>query len=424
MRLTNNILFIYFSWLIFWKGAIKIKEKKTKYRYRLKFNIEKTEIQQKDKPHKRDRKIFSLLNYYRRQYNEAISCKSNIFKDPDILEIRNVEDRAKYVFESKDFKKIIEIAKKIKKYEKICLSLYLFFVILFSVAIGVFSFQYSNLYLLGTIPLFAVLFGFIFYPSISFSKFYSNIFVDVCVFVAGLMEKRDALTLKTKSQDINQMNNNTWMKPKKISSNTFLIRSSGFNTSINRIVVRDTVNHFYIKDGKIHLSKKKATVFTGYSFDLSKKERETDNKLRLALINKNTFFKTNAFTAEELENLDEISIKYPLLKDEWLLYVDKETKIDKKLIKYLQKQVIQLKNSIGTFNLYFFDNDIRILLSIKGNKDGVSTEYFKSSLKNPKYLTFLSFFANIKVLYIYYNIRKIIDYQRKYKPEENNVWKF
>ena len=300
----------------------------------------------------------------------------------------------------------------------------MFFVILFSVAIGVFSFQYSNLYLLGTIPLFAVLFGFIFYPSISFSKFYSNIFVDVCVFVAGLMEKRDALTLKTKSQDINQMNNNTWMKPKKISSNTFLIRSSGFNTSINRIVVRDTVNHFYIKDGKIHLSKKKATVFTGYSFDLSKKERETDNKLRLALINKNTFFKTNAFTAEELENLDEISIKYPLLKDEWLLYVDKETKIDKKLIKYLQKQVIQLKNSIGTFNLYFFDNDIRILLSIKGNKDGVSTEYFKSSLKNPKYLTFLSFFANIKVLYIYYNIRKIIDYQRKYKPEENNVWKF
>lgn len=400
-------------------------QKDTKKKYRLKITLEKTLVERKKKPYKKDRKIFSLFNPYRLLYNKAILYKMNIFKNTDIFEIRNLHERSKFIFESDDFKQILNIANKIRSLENRSILVFNILFAIFSLITIIVSYYFkSPLIMLALIPV-SIIFCIILYPRVSFKKFYENIMVDICVFATGLVNKRNGFEYSSNSKDIKKMKRGKWLIDKKLISNTFKIKTSDFNSLIEKIVIRDTVDHFSINNGKIKVSKKKATIFSGYAFEFSSNAIENlNNDLAIAFVNKKTLINNNdSISEDDFSGMKKLELNNQILSRDWSIYVKKDLAIDKKLISYIQKQVLAIENNIDTFNLYFFNNCIRLLLSIKSNRDGLMTNYFDTSLANSKQLSFTGFYSNIKALYLYSCIEKIALYIRKYKPLKADSWK-
>lgn len=397
--------------------------KETKNRYKLKVTLEKVLVEKKPKPYKKDKKVFTMFNHYRLLYNKAISLKMDILRNPDYLEIRNLKERANYIYNSNEFKEILKIAKSVKTQEKRSISLFISLLLIFFGLAGIASFYFQSAFIMLSVIPISIIFSIIFYPRISFKNFYENIFVDICIFATGLVNKRKSLSYTSNSREIKKMEKGMWLFDKKLISNRFKITTDEFNSLIEKMVIRDTVEHFSIDNGKIKVTKKKATIFSGYSFELRKNNSENyDGNVCLAFINKSTLLKTNGLTDEELSNMHQLNINNAILDSNWIVYVRNDLTVDKKLIKYIQKQVLAIENNFKTFNLYFCDNCVRLLLSIRSNREGLMTSYFDSSLSNTKQLSFMSFFSNIKALYLYSCIEKIAIYMSKYKPSIKNAW--
>lgn len=396
--------------------------KEFKKRYRLKFSLEPIIIPKKQKPYKGDRKVFTFFNHYRRLYNEAITLKMNIIRNPDYLEIRNLKERSEAIYNSEEFQNIINIAKSVRKQEKRSSCVFCTLILMFLALIGYVAFYFKNaLILLSAIPI-SIIFAMIFAPQISFKNFYKNIFVDICVFATGLVNKRKVLGYCSVSKGIKKLNSNTWLLEKKTISNSFKINTDKFNSIIEKMVIRDNVDHYSVSNGRIKVIRKKATIFSGYSFELKRRGTSIDGDICIAFINNDTLFKGNGLTEDELNNMHEIP-RSSLLNEKWRIFVRNDIIVDKKLIKYIQKQVIALENNLEVFNLYFCDSCVRLLLSVKSNREGLMTSYFNSSLTDTKQLSFIGFYSNIKALYLYSCIEKIVNYMDKYKPNNKNAWK-
>lgn len=396
--------------------------KEFKKRYRLKFSLEPIIIPKKQKPYKGDRKVFTFFNHYRRLYNEAITLKMNIIRNPDYLEIRNLKERSEAIYNSEEFQNIINIAKSVRKQEKRSSCVFCTLILMFLALIGCVAFYFkSALILLSAIPI-SIIFAMIFAPQISFKNFYKNIFVDICVFATGLVNKRKVLGYCSVSKGIKKLNSNTWLLEKKTISNSFKINTDKFNSIIEKMVIRDNVDHYSVSNGRIKVIRKKATIFSGYSFELKRRGTSIDGDICIAFINNDTLFKGNGLTEDELNNMHEIP-RSSLLNEKWRIFVRNDIIVDKKLIKYIQKQVIALENNLEVFNLYFCDSCVRLLLSVKSNREGLMTSYFNSSLTDTKQLSFIGFYSNIKALYLYSCIEKIVNYMDKYKPNNKNAWK-
>lgn len=408
-------------------SCLCIMRKNERNKYRLKVSLEKTTVMKKKKPFKRDRKVFTLFNHYKLLYNKAIKHKMRIIKNTEILEIRDLNERAKYIYGSKDFKEIINIAGKIQKYEKRCILLFIIMFSVFSVLSIALSFIFKNILFMLLIPIYAIVFCFLFYPSINFKQFYKNTMLDICIFATGLINRRDSFSYTSKSKQIDQLRTNKWMMDKRLVSNSFKVNTDRFSSLIEKMVIRDTVDHYSIDNGKIKVSKKKATIFSGYSFSFVKNEStksKNDNQINVALINKNTFLKDNGISLDGLDDLIEVPLKEGMLGSDWSLFVSQKVDIDKKILTYIQKQALAIFNNIGAFNLYFFNDCIRLLYSIKSNRDGLLTDYFYSSLSNPKLLSFEGFFNNIKALYLFSSIEKMAININRFKMKNKNSWRF
>lgn len=367
---------------------------------KLKISIEKVPYMKK--------KRIKKLSYEEKLYNEAVEAKRNILTDNKIAPEKMCNKKTSIAFNCKNFEIIKHSAKGIRQKEVLY---YLLFAILLTLYTGITAFIASQIDIpilfVSIIPICYVLWT-VFTPKVRFKDFFNEIYLPICYWCANVQEVGDMLSFEIKDKKKN------WDKKSanaKIVTNKFKIKTKTFITEVEKILVRNYVTTYKMKNGEMTVGKKIATIFSGYSFELQydmltdKYDKDT---VLLALINKNTFYGTDGLYSEDVSVLAMDKINHSLLSDDWTIYRREGFEISKKTLKEIQKKILMINNEIGAFNAYITPNGVRMMIPTQLNRDGLKEEFFQAQLKNPDSLNYNGFFSIVKTLYIVSCMHKFI----------------
>ena len=362
-----------------------------KVKHRLKLSIEKIPYMKK--------KRLPYKTAGERLYDRAAFLRDELIRRDEIKGQRMCAARTDFLYNHKDFKEIIEISKQIRHIEILDYFLFAIFTVASVLLTLAMSFLLqSYFFFLIMIPL-QLLYILVFTPKVKFRDFFNDIYIPLCYWCANLYHKDQRLSfdMSSKKKHFNHRNIN-----KALVTNRFSVTSLFHKTIIEKKVVRSYVTTYRTKNGNIQVGKKLATIFSGYSFNLTYNTPAVkNNDIKLAILNKNTFYGTDGIQQEEASKLKEVPIKYrKKLGNEYTMYSSMDLDITNKEQKEIQKKIIQIDNEIGFFNMYITDSAVQMMLSVQLNRNGLQEEFFESQIKNPESLNYNSFFSIVKTLYI------------------------
>lgn len=321
--------------------------------------------------------------------------------------IRNKTDM---MFEKKEFKELVKVGRQIQKHEIRCLLGF----------IGFSGFNVTTLILLIFFTdtwLWALLFGIavavpmvLCFPQITYQRFFKEAYLPICYHCANVIDKKEDLSFQLKDKK-------TYI-PVTFGSqevtNTFRIKTGDSESTVKRLIIRDRIPTYNMYRGKLMISSKIATIFSGYSFEMNmkqliKKEDASDDEMLINVINNNTFYKKYGLSEEELKNFNKAPFKFRKLDDYCALYVNKDFVLDKEKQCELEKKIMEFTRELGHFSLYVGKNTVRILLNVQNNREGLEVEFFQTSLKHTSGLSYNGFFSIVKTLYIIACLERIMN---------------
>ena len=370
------------------------------YKKRLKITVEKEPCMKRKKVRK--------LSYEEKLYNEAVEAKRGIFTDNKVLSGKMCNKKTSLAFNCKDFETIKNSAKGIRQREILYYLLFAVTLTAYTVITALTAVYTKIPYLFLTIiPICAVLWT-VFTPKKRFKDLFNDIYLPVCYWCANVQEVADMLSFDIKDKKKNWDKKNTNAK---IITNKFKIKTETFLTEVEKILVRNYVTTYKMKNGEMTVGKKMATIFSGYSFELqydSLVNGYENDDILLALINKNTFYGTDGLYTEDESVLSMEKINHSLLSNDWSVYRRDGFEIDKKTLREIQKKILMINNEVGAFNAYITPNGVRMMIPTQLNRDGLKEEFFQAQLKNPESLTYNGFFSIVKTLYVVSCMHKFI----------------
>lgn len=332
-------------------------------------------------------------------YRKAYNYSGEIIGGGDVSRYRTATERAAYVYEHPRFKDVVEIGNQIKRREINSI------VAFFSVAVGLsviaafIAMFFSSIFPIFVIPAIFIICGIILFPKVSYKKFYVNIYMPIAYYAAGMYDRREGFSFIIKKE------RGIYSAPgKETVISKFIIDTHESQTEVKRLTLSDTINQYRFEKGRLMVSKKQATVFSGYSFETTIKSVKgtVGTNLKYAIINDNTYFKIPGLTKEERDELVEEVVDYPGLNNYgWKIYRDKyEEPLPKKQLSEIQKKILAASRELGVFNIYVYDNYIKIMYNISFNREGIDPKLFESSLLEDVPTTYSGFSAIVKALYI------------------------
>lgn len=363
-----------------------------KTKKKIKITIEKI-------PYLKKKKI-PRKSYEEQLYAAAEEAKERIMTDKALLGTKMVNKRTESVFNNPDFEIIKKCGEKIRHREVLYYLLFAGAFVFYSVLITLLSFAFGfPILMLSIIPVFVVC-RTIIRPKVRFKKLFNEIYLPICYVCASIRNEHDTLSFEIYDSKKN------WDKKtpnKKIITNCFKIKTKSYDTNVEKMIVRNWITTYKMKNGEITVGKKMATIFSGYSFEIKYPmltNKYAPDTILGAIINKNTFLGTDGIYMEDAALLKTEKIRDKFIDDNWEFYLRNGVKIESRYFKELKKKIVMIKNEIGPFNAYITPNGIRMMISVQLNRDGLKEEFFQAQLKNPESLTYNGFFSIIKTLYV------------------------
>ena len=362
------------------------------------------------------RKKLPKKTYEEKLFDEAKEIKSSFLGDKRIMSLKMSIMRTTEVYNDKRFKRLVEISKTIRKSEMLS---YLMYCVTIA---GALALCYVVSLLVRTqIPiLFSVLavpLAYVFcLPKVKFKTLFKEVYLPICYHCANVSDI-SGNDLKFELYDKKEKWNKKAVNEKLI-TNKFAIKTSKHSTIVEKMVIRNYITTYKMVKGNLHVGKKLATIFSGYSFDLDYPVSvygNNDKTMDIAIINDGTFLGTNGISQEEIENFSTLTLRFKALKKDWKIYVRNGLNLTTSQKNEIQKKVMMISNEIGAFNAYISEGNIKMLFNVQLNKNGLKEEFFQTQLKNPESLNFNGFFSIVKTLYVLSCIDRIskIIYGRK-----------
>ena len=380
------------------KNTILKENEKLKTKYKLKINIEKEYEIKKIKPKK--------LTKYEKLYKRAEKIKNELINEK-LLSVKMITRRTRLLYDKPMFKELIKIGNQIRVHEnKLFIAMFsLSCMILFTLIMAT-SFLKSVLFLSLYIPLQAFLI-YIFNPRIHYKDFYNKIYLPICYYSANFGYDEKAINFKI--YDLKQ----NWDRKtanKELVTNRFKVRTLNSLSTVEKKIIRNKISTYRVKKGVLYVGQKLATIFSGYMFKMEYKNgnKEYDDDLKIAIINKNTMYGTLGMSDDSLKKMKQVPFKLRHLNDNWLLYLKSDYNLSKKALNEIQKKTIMIENEVGIFNAYISDNEIHFMLGVQADRNGINEDFFESSIRNDNGLKFGGFISIVKTIYIINCMYKLV----------------
>lgn len=345
-------------------------------------------------------------------YEKALAIKSHFLNARNINTIKMCEVRTHSIYDSEEFKELIRLGKLIRKYE---IGNYLCYAgcLVASFLLVLFLSLFMSPWIMCAILPMIFIYWAIFKPRVKFKTLFDNVYLPICYICAGVADKSNEIkfTIDKVLKNWNKKAVNT-----SVVTNKFSVTGNFFKSIVRKIIVRNYLTIYGVRNGKVNVTKKLSTIFSGYSFDMTYSQHNINNKhykvksfiegdsrfddLQIAIVNSNTFYGATNLYDEEIEKLKLYTPKKRLIDDDWRIYVNKDLNLPEKGLREIQKKILMINNEIGIFNAYISKEDMKMLLNIQINKDGLQESKFQTQLKKPEKLTFDAFYAIVKTLYI------------------------
>ncbi len=371
---------------------------KDKTKYRLRLSLEKTPYKKKVKG--------PYISYAEQLFREAKKLKDTLLANSALFSTKMVDRRIEGVFDDEVFKKICKFGSEIRKIEVIN-----YFCFAVSVTSAAFLCAFggiilkNSLFYLGVIPL-VLLFSFIFRTKIPFKKFYREVYLPICYNAANVVDESEGLTFEVYDKKHN------WDKRftnKRIITNRFKVFAKNVTTTVEKMLVRNNITTYSMNKGRVHIGKRLATIFSGYSFEMNfENEIGNPDDIKIAIINEDTFYGTDGLYKEDATILKLSELKRISLDKKWRIYVNEKFEFTDRDMREIRKKILLISHGLGVFNAYITGNTIRMMIGVKSNRDGFKEEKFQAQLKNPEKITYGGFYSITKTLYCIYCMKRFL----------------
>ena len=359
----------------------------------------------------------NVPNYNQRQFNEfeeykntrdiirdAKLAKAEILEDKDILRKSAYLKRSEYVSSLPQFKKLIQLLRIVKEYDNkhvgyfqtiIYISLILFFV--------------SFLILpMTSIPFFifalGILVALLFYPKIRYRSFFNEYYKPILLLIANVDEDNE---ISFKKGDFS---NNTDETIDEISTiNKIQCMLNGNELQIQKQSMVNNITHYSVQNEKLYITKKMTTIFSGYIFDYILKSSLKNDKRELlyAVINDDTYYKTSGLTDFEFNYMTQEKPQFSELRDGWQLFINENYITHRSFSRKIQKKVLKLQHELGIFNLYVYNDKMRLMFRSNKNREEINLYSLTPVVKDENNYNINTFFSTAKTYYICNFLQKI-----------------
>lgn len=365
---------------------------------RIRIVVEDVQRKKRNKKNKEPKHI----NKYKKLYARGVKIYSMFAQDNNLVDLKGINSKSEYVYGSPLFKEFLNILNTLRDYEiKRCLSSVVTTVLLFLISVGLCYSCQMSLYFYGVFLIISACLGILLnLPRVSYKKFYNEVYLQICNLCAIEQRSRNYFTFKAKDRKFRQ---NAVGTP--VITNSYDISAEKLSANVSRIAVRDVVRHLINDNGNIKVVNRRATVFTGYSLRIHPKEvrkRESSGILLFAAV-KEGVFSYNSFIEEKINSQEIIKISsdwglFDAFDENWKFYASPKIIENKRVLKELLKKTIELKNNANSFDMYVFDNEIRLYLDVVNGTNNKLNEFICSDSKN---INRQGFYTNIKLIYVY-----------------------
>lgn len=352
------------------------------------------------------------LSKYKKIYNEGVILYNKLCNDNNLSSLRGVDNRTEYVSNLEAYNRIIDITKTLYKYELRCKKTFVLTTFL-TIILSFFLAYYLKISY--NIPLnILIILNFIFIvcsclfllllskPCVSVKEFYNNIFLGICRLCAGNDSVKNFASFKPRDK---AKENNKLGTP--IVTNNYRMTNKDYQAEISRIALQDSIRHIVNDSGNVKFVKKTVTVFTGYRMNFKRvsKKNVDSGKLLFAVCKSDVFFEntivSNALARGELVSIPREFHLVNQFNETWQLYCAPEIVKNKILLKQFIKKIVECKNNLKSFDMIFFDNEIKLYIDIRNNSEGLFNEFICSEFKNGKRVNKSGFIANARVIYAF-----------------------
>lgn len=347
---------------------------------------------------------------YEKLFDRCLELKRVLISSHEIANQQMIRSKTDMTYDRPEFKELVKAGKQIQNHEIRCLLGFIGFVGL-NVSVLALIIAFSGNWL------WALLFGVavavpmvLCFPQMSYERFFKEIYLPICYHCANVMDKKDDLSFELKDKKIHTP---VAMGGREV-TNTFHIRTGDSESVVKRLIIRDRIPTYNMYKGKLMISSKVATIFSGYSFEMNMKQRikkdiKEEEPMAITVINNNTFYRQHGLSSEEQQDYDVIRPRFRELDKYCTMYVHKGFDFDKKKWYELEKKMMEFTRELGDFSLYIGENTVRILMNVQNNREGLEVEFFQTSLKHTSGLSYNGFFSIVKTLYVLACLERIMN---------------
>lgn len=347
-------------------------------------------------------------SYEEKCYDAAAAAKKHILTDKKLFTAKMCAKRTNMVFNHPDFGVIKNAGQEIRKREVLYYFLFSACLVGYAFVAGLFSyFTKVPILFLTVIPSFFI-FKALIKPKLRFKNLFTDVYLPLCYNCANIKNEKDVLNFEIDDKKQNWDNKSV---NSKIITNSFRIHTKKELVNVEKMIVRNYITTYKMKNGMMTVGKKLATIFSGYSFETNMPkvtEQFADDDILFAIINKNTFFGTDGLYFEDGSLLTMEKMQFHSLNDKWKIYRRTDFEISPRVLRNIEKKIMMIDNEIGAFNAYITPTGVRMMISVQLNRDGLKEEFFQAQLKNPESLTYNGFFSIVKTLYIVSCMDKLV----------------
>ena len=371
---------------------------KDKIKYRIRFSIDKIPYKKRVK----GPRIFRA----ERLFNESVKYRNNILLNKALFSPKMADKRIEGIYNCEDFKKISKNGSEIRKIEVLKYFAFALSTSITALLCLAASFYWDNyLYFLFVVPL-TLLYSIILKAKIPFKKFYREIYLPICYHCANVVDESEGLTFEVYDKKYN------WDKKfsnKKVITNRFNVFAKNVTAHVEKMLVRNNITTYSMRRGRIHIGKRLATIFSGYSFEMNfENDIPNPDEIKIAIINDDTFYGTDGLYKEDSAILKLTETQRIKIGPDWHIFINENFDFSEKDIREIKKKILMISHSIGIFNAYITGRTIRMMIGIKTSKDGFKEEKFQSQLKNPEKITYGGFYSITKTLYCIYCMKRFL----------------
>lgn len=342
------------------------------------------------------------INKYKKLYARGVKIHSTLSQDNNLSDLKGIEARSEYVYNSPLFKEFLKILNTLKAYEtRKCFSAVITTVLLFLISGGLCFWYQTPLYYYGLVLILSACLGIILNsPRVSYKKFYNEVYLQICNLCAIEQKERSYYTFKAKDKRFRQ---NSVGAP--VITNSYDISAEKLSANVSRIAIRDMIRQLVNDNGNIKVVNRRTTVFTGYSLKIRPRgqgKHERLGNLLFAAV-KEGVFSYNTFIEDKISSKDIVKISedwgiFNAFDRSWKFYASPKIIENKRVLKELLKKTIELKNNANSFDMYVFDNEIHLYLDVVNGTSNKLNEFICSDSKN---INQQGFYTNIKLIYVY-----------------------